>query len=242
MTRRRVDELSTRQRLALALRILGDTGYQDKMTGHLTVRDRDDHSVLVNPVDVLWSDTRAGDLLRVAPDGTVIEGDRAFNPTAGFHFAVHARRPDIRVVLHNHPPYGNIWASASRLPPILDQSGANGGGSVVLVSEYEGTLEDTGRAERLAEAFGNADIAVLAHHGVLVVGEDLEIVLARAVSFEWRCQRAYQVATMGIVDPVELPPDAAEQIAKYAHEFGQVFFDVFGRKVIDRDPSVLDEG
>jgi hypothetical protein len=41
---------------------------------------------------------------------------------------------------------------------------------------------------------------------------------------------------------VELPPDAAEQIAKYAHEFGQVFFDVFGRKVIDRDPSVLDEG
>jgi L-fuculose-phosphate aldolase len=241
MTGRLIDELSPRQRLALALRILGQAGYQDKMTGHLTVRDRDDHTVIVNPVDVLWADMRAADVLRVAPDGSVVEGNRRFNPTTGFHFAVHGRRPDIRVVLHNHPPYGNIWAAASRVPPLLDQSGANGGGSVVLVSEYEGTLEDTGRSERLAESFGNADIGVLAHHGVLVVGEDLDIVLGRAVAFEWRCQRAYQVAAMGIVDPVELPHEAAQQVAKYAHEFGEVFFEVFGRKVIDGDPSVLEE-
>jgi len=167
--------LSARQRTAVALRILGEAGYQDKITGHLTVRDRDDATVLVNPVDVLWVDIRAQDLLRVAPDGAILEGTRRFNPTAGFHFAIHARRHDVRVVLHNHPPFGNIWAAASRMPPLLDQSGANGGGSTVMVSEYEGTLEDVGRAERLAIAFGQADVAVLAHHGVLVVGEDLDI-------------------------------------------------------------------
>jgi ribulose-5-phosphate 4-epimerase/fuculose-1-phosphate aldolase len=145
------------------------------------------------------------------------------------------------VVLHNHPPFGNIWAAAGRMPPLLDQSGANGGGFTVMVSEYEGTLEDVGRAERLAVAFGKADVAVLAHHGVLVVGEDLEIVLARALSFEWRCQRAYQVASMGIANPVELPADAAAQIGKFAHEFGEVLFDVYGRRIIDGDPSVLDD-
>ena len=180
--------LSVRQRMAVLLRILGEAGYQDKVTGHLTVRDRDDSTVLVNPVDVLWVDVTARDLLRVAPDGSILEGVRSFNPTAGFHFAIHERRHDVRVVLHNHPPFGNIWAAACRMPPLLDQSGANGGGSTVMVSEYEGTLEDVGRAERLAVAFGKADVAVLAHHGVLVVGEDLEIVLARALSFEWRCR------------------------------------------------------
>ena len=233
--------LSARQRTAVALRILGEAGYQDKITGHLTVRDRDDATVLVNPVDVLWVDIRAQDLLRVAPDGAILEGTRRFNPTAGFHFAIHARRHDVRVVLHNHPPFGNIWAAASRMPPLLDQSGANGGGSTVMVSEYEGTLEDVGRAERLAIAFGQADVAVLAHHGVLVVGEDLEIVLARALSFEWRCQRAYEVASMGIADPVEIPAEAAAQIGKFAHEFGEVLFDVYGRRIIGRDPSVLDD-
>jgi ribulose-5-phosphate 4-epimerase/fuculose-1-phosphate aldolase len=102
-------------------------------------------------------------------------------------------------------------------------------------------LEDVGRAERLAIAFGQADVAVLAHHGVLVVGEDLEIVLARALSFEWRCQRAFEVAAMGIADPAEIPADAAAQIGKFAHEFGEVLFDVYGRRIIARDPSVLDD-
>ena len=98
-----------------------------------------------------------------------------------------------------------------------------------------------GRAERLAISFGTADVAVLAHHGVLVVGSDLEIVLARALSFEWRCQRAYEVAAMGITNPVEIPADAAAQIGKFAHEFGEVLFDVYGRRIIDGDPSVLDD-
>jgi L-fuculose-phosphate aldolase len=236
-----MEDLSDRQRMAVVLRILGQEGYQDKITGHLTLRHGRGPSVLVNPVDVFWSEMRAGDLLRVAPDGTILEGHRRFNPTAGFHFAVHDRRPDIAVVLHNHPPYGNIWASAGRVPPLLDQSGANGGADAVLVSEYDGVLNQQDRAEHLAELFGGAEMAVLAHHGVLIVGEDLEMALGRALAFEWRCRRAYEVLSMGITEPTPMPADTAADIAKYAHEFGEVLFAVYGRRVIDRDPSVLEE-
>lgn len=236
-----ISALSTRQQMAVVLRILGQEGYQDKMTGHLTVRDGAGPDVLVNPVDVLWADMRAADLLRVAPDGTILEGDRRFNPTAGFHFAIHARRRDIAVVLHNHPPYGNIWASACRVPPLLDQSGANGGAEATLVSEYGGVLDQPDRAAQLAEAFGDADMAVLAHHGVLIVGEDLDMVLGRALAFEWRCRRAYEVLSMGIADPAPMPAEAAAGIAKYAHEFGEILLEVYGRRVVAGDPSVLDE-
>jgi L-fuculose-phosphate aldolase len=235
-----MDGLSERQRMAVLLRILGNEGYQDKITGHLTLRDGTGPSVLVNPVDVLWSQMRARDLLRVAPDSTILEGDRRFNPTAGFHFAVHDRRPDISVVLHNHPPFGNIWASACRVPPLLDQSGANGGADAILVSEYDGVLDKPDRADHLAELFGTADMAILAHHGVLIVGEDLDMVLGRALAFEWRCRRAYEVLSMGIADPTPMPADVAAGIAKYAHEFGEVLFDVYGQREIARDPSVLD--
>jgi hypothetical protein len=38
-----------------------------------------------------------------------------------------------------------------------------------------------------------------------------------------------------------LSADAAAGIAKYAHEFGEVLFEVYGQRVIDRDPSVLQE-
>lgn len=236
-----IGRLSPRQRQAIVLRILGSFGYQETITGHLTVRDRDDDSVLVNPVDVLWVDMRARDLLRVAPDNTILEGSRFFNPTAGFHFAIHQRRSDVRVVLHNHPPFGNIWAAASRLPPLLDQSGATGGGEVVLVEEYDGTLEDPLRAKHLAHAFGGGDIAVLAHHGVLIAGGDLEIVLARALSFEWRCRRAYEVASMGIDAPVELGATIANQVSALGPLYGLALLEVYGRRLIDADPSVLEE-
>ena len=46
--------------------------------------------------------------------------------------------------------------------------------------------------------------------------------------------RAYEVAAMGIANPVEIPADAAAQIGKFAHEFGEVLFDVYGRRIIER--------
>jgi ribulose-5-phosphate 4-epimerase/fuculose-1-phosphate aldolase len=235
-----ISQLSNRQQLAIMLRILGRAGYQETITGHLTFRDGDDETVLVNPVDVLWEDMRASDLLRVAPDNSIVEGTHFFNPTAGFHFAVHERRKDIRVVLHNHPPFGNIWASACKVPPLLDQSGTTAGGKVVLVSEYEGTLEDKDRARHLAESFADADMAILAHHGVLVVGATLDIVLARALTFEWRARRAYEVAAMGISNPEELPPLVAAQVATLGPIYGQVLLEVYGKKMITLDASVLE--
>lgn len=233
-------ELSDRQRMAVVLRILGTSGYQDKITGHLTLNDRGDGTLLVNPVDVFWSDMRAKDLLRVARGQTVVEGFRRYNPTAEFHFEIHERRPDARVVLHNHPPYGNIWAAAGELPPLLDQTGANGGGRATLVSEYEGALVAEDRAESLAEAYGDSDVAILSHHGVLVTGQDLGTALGRALCFEWRCQKAYEVAAMG-VKVSEFPADAAEELAQFAPDYGALLFETYGRRVIERDDSVLDE-
>jgi ribulose-5-phosphate 4-epimerase/fuculose-1-phosphate aldolase len=235
-----VGELSTRQQLALVLRILGQSGYQDKITGHLTLRDSQDGTLLVNPVDVFWADMKACDLLRVAKGGDIVEGTRRYNRTAEFHFEIHERRSDIHAVLHNHPPYGNIWAAAGRLPPLLDQTGANGGGHAVLVSEYEGALDNEEKATSVAESFGDADMAVLAHHGVLVTGDSLGLVLARALCFEWRCQKAYEVAAMGLGHS-EFPSQAAGELAQFASIYGDLLLEVYGRRVIDTDKSVLDE-
>jgi L-fuculose-phosphate aldolase len=236
-----VRELSDRQKLAVLLRILSHHGYDDKLAGHVSMLvEAHSSALLVNPLGLFWGEVRAGDLLKVDPAGNVIEGRGRINPTVLFHHAVHARRPDIRVLAHNHPPYGTIWAAAREIPPLLDQTGANGGGKVTRYADYTGALLDDQRVAELADAYGDADIAVLDSHGVLVSGESAELVLVRALSFEWRCRIAYQVQSMGRPG-FALAPQVEEDLATTADIYGRVLFEGYGRRIISDDPHVLDE-
>jgi ribulose-5-phosphate 4-epimerase/fuculose-1-phosphate aldolase len=233
--------LSERQRLALLLRILSAHGYDDKLAGHISLRPAGvSGELLVNPLGVFWDEVRAADLLLVDRQGLVLEGDGAINPTVLFHHAVHDRRPDIGVLAHNHPPYGTIWAAAGEIPPLLDQTGGNGGGTVVRYADYTGALLSDARAAKLAEAYGGADVAILDNHGVLVSGEDVGVVLVRALSFEWRCRLAFQVQSMGRSGP-PVAPEIERELAQSAATYGRVLFAGYGRRLVAADPSVLDE-
>jgi ribulose-5-phosphate 4-epimerase/fuculose-1-phosphate aldolase len=229
---------SPRQELALLVRILAWLGYDDKLAGHVSLRDRDDETLLVTPLGIFWREVCARDLLRVDGDGKLVEGEGRVNPTIIFHVELHRARPDIRVALHNHPPFGSIWAAAGELPPLLDQTGANGGGRAVIYREYEGAVIDRRVAAELARAYGSADMAILAQHGTLVTGNSVAQVLVRALSFEWRCRKAWEVACMGKTG-TPLPEATAESLAQYADEYGELLLEAYGREQIARDPELL---
>jgi ribulose-5-phosphate 4-epimerase/fuculose-1-phosphate aldolase len=50
----RLPSLTPRQSLALLVRILASLGYDDKLAGHVSLRDRDDHTLLVTPLGFFW--------------------------------------------------------------------------------------------------------------------------------------------------------------------------------------------
>jgi ribulose-5-phosphate 4-epimerase/fuculose-1-phosphate aldolase len=231
--------LAPQQELALLVRVLASQGYDDKLAGHVSVRDRDDETLLVTPVGRFWRELCAHHMLRVNYAGEKVEGEGRLNPTIIFHAELHRARPDIRVAIHNHPPYGSIWAAAGELPPLLDQTGANGGGRAVIYREYEGAVATPEVAAQLAAAYGDADMAILAQHGTLVTGASAALALVRALSFEWRCRVAHEVASMGRT-PAPLDPKNAEALGRYAQEYGEMLLEAYGRDEIARDPSLLD--
>ncbi len=234
-----VSKFTPRQELALLARILASQGYADKLAGHASIRDAEDETLLVTPVGLFWEELRASHILRVDFTGKILEGEGRVNPTIVFHGELHRVRPDIRVAVHNHPPYGTIWAAAGQLPPLLDQSGANGGGKAVIYKDYEGAVITPEVAARLAAAYGSADMAILAQHGILVTAATVGEALLRALSFEWRCRKAYEVARMSGRGE-ELPPETAEALAQYALEYGEMLMEAYGRRELARDPAVLD--
>ena len=94
-------------------------------------------------------------------------------------------------------------------------------------------------AARLAAAYGSADMAILAQHGTLVTATTVGEVLVRALSFEWRCRKAYEVACMG-KQREELDSETAEALSRYALEYGEMLFEAYARRELARDPSLLD--
>ena len=107
------------------------------------------------------------------------------------HLELHKARPGVQVAVHSHPLFATVWADIGELPPALDQSSVLGGGELVLVDEYEGAANDATAAAAAVAAMGDADLALLAAHGVFVLGASVRAVHQRAVALEQRCQRAW---------------------------------------------------
>ncbi len=230
--------LTYRQQLAVICRTLASQGYDDKLAGHVSVRDRDDGTLIVPRVGKFWSEMTANDFVRIDRNGDVIEGEGPLNPTIVFHLELHKARPDIVCALHNHPPYGTMWACAGLLPPLYDQTGANGGGRAVVYGEYEGVVSTRDNAAALARAYGSADLAVLTGHGTLVTAHSPALAMLRAMCFEHRARKAWEVRALG-VPGVPLAEDIADKVATGADVYADMLLDSYARVVTKDSPAAL---
>lgn len=230
--------LTPRQQMAVACRTLAMQGYDDKLAGHLSVRDRDDGTLLVPRVGLFWDEIGPNDFVRIDAGGRIVEGEGALNPTIVFHLELHKARPDIACALHNHPPYGTAWACASALPPLYDQTGANGGGTAVVYDEYEGVVQTNDAAASLARAYGGADMAILTGHGTLVTASSVALALLRAICFEHRARKAYEVQAMGLTGKPLLPEFEASAGAA-ADVYADMLMGKYAQRLLALDPLAL---
>jgi ribulose-5-phosphate 4-epimerase/fuculose-1-phosphate aldolase len=169
----------------------------------------------------------------------VIEGRWNVTPAIGLHLAIHARRPDVRVVIHNHSRFGTLWANARRTPAIHDQTSAQVDGDPVLVDEYNAPVNERSEAEHCAEALGRAKFALLANHGVLIVAADVRQAHLRAVTLEWRCRQAWMMEAIGGGAPI--PEAVADRIGAMIDGNGFPFlWEAMVRRELRRDPTVLE--
>ena len=204
---RLIPDLSPAEELVVLARTLWREGYDDHLAGHITIAVGDG-TLWCNPWLLTWAELLPQQVIRIDLEGEVVEGDWPVPLGIPLHLALHRARPDVGVAVHSHPRFGVVWADAARVPPVLDQSSALGGGELVLVDEYGGTVDARDAADSAIEAIGEADLALLAGHGVLVIGASVRAAHQRAVALEQRCERAWQVQAL-VDGPLTSPlPDS----------------------------------
>jgi ribulose-5-phosphate 4-epimerase/fuculose-1-phosphate aldolase len=89
----------------------------------------------------------ASDIIRADGDGRVVEGAWNATPAIGLHVAVHHRRHNLRVVIHNHSRWGSVWSALGRIPP-YDQTSGHVDEDPAFYDEYAGTVDGDDDGQR----------------------------------------------------------------------------------------------
>src|SRR4051812_15560356 len=112
MTRRRAStgeamsegERQARTDLAACYRLAAREGWTDLIYTHISARVPGTEHFLINPFGMAFDEITASSLVKIDLDGAIVgDADYGVNK-AGFviHSAVHAARPGVGCVLHNH--------------------------------------------------------------------------------------------------------------------------------------------
>lgn len=233
-------ELTVRQELACALRILAAAGWQENLSGHITWVEPGERDLWCNPWGIWWEETTAGDIARVSPDGDVVDGRWGVSAAVFIHTELHRARPDARVVVHGHPYYATLLGGLGVTPQIIHQNSSIFAGDIAFVDEYDGIVGTPDSGAALARAIGTATGVVLANHGAIVTGETIQEACYQAVTFERMCRFTYDsLLTDHRARP--LPPEVAAGL-KGGLKAGcpDVFWHGAVRQLLRREPDVLD--
>lgn len=233
-------DLTERQALACAFRILAHRGFSENIAGHITVAAPGSDQMLVNPWGLWWEEIKASDLCTVDSDGTVLDGKWDVTPAIHIHTELHRRRPDARVVVHNHPYYVTVLAAVGALPELVHQTGCMFDGELAVVREYTGEVDDAELGARLAEQIGDASTVILANHGIIVTAPTIQEATYRSASIDRVCRLAYDVMLLGR-EPLPIPAHVRYGMKKSLIERGSdVYWAGEVRALIRREPDVLD--
>ncbi len=113
------------------------------------------------------------DLVEVKPDGTPVTVSLKPSTELGMHLFIYSRRSDVQAVVHAHPTYATGFAAARIsltecvFPEVIVGLGA------IPLAPYA-TPSTTEVSASLAPYVNNANAILLANHGVVTYGSDLD--------------------------------------------------------------------
>ena len=147
----------------------------------------------------------AADLLLIDLQGQVLFGAGKPSSETLMHLALYRARPDIRAVVHAHPPMAtSLTVAGCRLEPPLLPEAVVALGEVPTVPYQMPTTWQF--AQAVGAAMGHAEAALLENHGSVAVGASLQAAFNNMETVERAAQILCLAKLLGHVHP--LSPEA----------------------------------
>lgn len=204
-----------RAALIATARAMRPAGLNRGTAGNVSVRDG--AGFLITPTGMAYETLAPDDIPRMTLDGAAV-GRRKPSSEWRFHRDLYAARPDVGAVLHAHSPFAVSLACLRLDIPPFHYMIARFGGDTVRCADYAIFGSQALSTAALA-AMEKRKACLLANHGLLVAGRDLDEALALAIELEELCEQYWRACQLG--QPVLLSADEMAAVSEKFGSYGQ---------------------
>lgn len=187
--------LHPREQLVTIMQRIYDGGMTTLSGGNLSVRDAEG-TIWITPSGVDKGKLTLNDMLCVRTNGD-IEGIHQPSSELPFHRAIYTRRPDLKAIVHAHPPALVAFSIAREVPSthIIPQANRVCGAVGYAPYALPGS-EQLGK--NIAETFASGcNIVILENHGMAAGGTDLLDAFQRLETLDFCARSLIQAQGLG---------------------------------------------
>jgi L-ribulose-5-phosphate 4-epimerase len=195
--------------------------------GNASGIDRSEGLMVIKPSGVSYDEMHAEDLVVVALDGNVVEGERRPSSDTPTHLALYRAFEEIGGIVHTHSTWATSWAQAQREIPLLGTTHADLSPHPIpltrqltaeeIASDYEGCTGEV-IIETVRE-FGAAELpcVLLRGHAPFCWGSSPAAAVDNAVTLE---EVARMALLTTLLEPDAPPLDAAVRSKHFERKHG----------------------
>lgn len=171
----------------------------------------------VTPSGIPYESLQPADIVELDVAGNVTRGSHRPSSEWRIHRDVYVARPEVNAVVHVHPPFATTISCLRRDLPAVHYMIAAAGGATVRCAAYAtfGTEELSGA---VLEALRDRQACLMANHGLVALGADLDAALGVAVEVEKVAEIYWRALAAG--EPVILDDAEMARVLERFRDYG----------------------
>ena len=163
--------------------------------GNISVYNREKNLVAISPSGLDYYETTPEDIVILDMDGNLVEGKHRPSSEAGMHLAFYKNRADVSGIVHTHSKFATAIACMGwELPAVHYLIGM--AGHRVKCTGYA-TYGSDELAKKALETIGDSNAVLLANHGLIALGEDVDRAFSTAEHLEFVSEVYSLTKTLG---------------------------------------------
>lgn len=196
---------------------MNDAGINVNKSGNVSARcgRGATQGFVVTPTAVPYRELRPSDLVYVGLTGAT-SGAQAPSSEWRFHRDIYAARTEFGAIVHTHSAHATALACHGRGLPAFHYMVAVAGGDL-RCAPYA-TFGTQALSDHAVQALADRRACLLAHHGVIACGANLDEALALAIEVE-HLARMY-LAACALGEPPRLDPQEMARVLKRFESYG----------------------
>jgi len=177
--------------------------YRQKLTttsgGNISAKQ--DNMVFITPSGIDKGEMQTEQVGELDLEGNIIASKHKLSTETPMHLAIYKARPDVKAIVHAHPPYGTAYASSNKSL----NSNLTSEGRLVLAKIAFAKYALMG-TQKLAEVVANeakdSNIILMENHGVIALGNTLLEAFDRLEVLEFTAKMNFITESLNMRKPL----------------------------------------